>query len=125
MTAMKVFQSQAQLPNLLSTISLLFLITASAAEETGICKPSTWLAADLGRPMSTPTVWKRNKESLIVANIGKVQTGQINCRYPGGTYDDVDSNSEGKIKRDKTNCTILRREVTRMDLYNLGFLGDR
>jgi hypothetical protein len=94
MTAMKFFQSQTQLPNLLSfAIFLLFLITAIAAEETGICKPSTWSATDLRRPKSTPTVWKRNRESLSVANIGKVQTGQINCRYPGGTYDDVDSNT--------------------------------
>jgi len=94
MTAMKFFQSQTQLPNLLSfAIFILFLITAIAAEEIGICKPSTWSATDLRRSKSTPTVWKRNKESLSVANIGKVQTGQINCRYPGGTYDDVDSNT--------------------------------
>lgn len=94
MTAMKSFQSQTQLSSLLSfAIFILFLVTAIAAEETGICKPSTWSATDLRRPKSTPTVWKRNKKSLSVANIGKVQTGQINCRYPGGTYDDVDSNT--------------------------------
>jgi hypothetical protein len=45
MTAMKFFQSQTQLPNLLSfAIFLLSLITAIAAEEIGICKPSTWSA---------------------------------------------------------------------------------
>lgn len=90
---MNCFRSRTQLPNLLSAIFFLVLVTATAAEETGICKPSTWSATDLGIPKSTPAVWKRNKKSLSVANIGKPQTGQINCRYPGGTYDDVDSST--------------------------------
>ncbi|KAE9367116.1 carbohydrate-binding module family 18 protein [Stipitochalara longipes BDJ] len=91
---MKIFQSRTQSPNLLFFATLLlFLITAIAAEETGACKPVTWSATDLRGPKSTPTVWKRNKQSLSVANIGKAQTGQINCRYPGSTYDDVDSNT--------------------------------
>ncbi|PMD31861.1 carbohydrate-binding module family 18 [Hyaloscypha variabilis F] len=89
---MDLFQSQPRLPNcLFLAVFFLFLITAIADEETGICKPITWSATDLRRPKSTPTVWERNKKSLSVANIGKAETGQVNCRYPGGTCDDVDS----------------------------------
>ncbi|OTA97428.1 carbohydrate-binding module family 18 protein [Hypoxylon sp. CO27-5] len=71
---------------------LLALLSIVAADD---CKPSTWTAATL-RTGATPSIvanttiksWIRFK-SASVAAIGSVKPGEVNCRYWGGTYEDV------------------------------------
>ncbi len=42
-----------------------------------------------------------------MANLGKAQTNQINYRYPGGTYDNVDSNTCAQLAN-KYHITLAK-----------------
>ncbi|KAH8812141.1 hypothetical protein F5884DRAFT_877588 [Xylogone sp. PMI_703] len=83
---MKFCQGQTQSLQLLSfTFFLLSLLSAVAADD---CQPSTW-AAGAVRLRAAPTPTVTFNKSASVASMGDAQPGQINCRYWGSTYTDV------------------------------------
>jgi len=101
-TAMKIFHNLIQLP--LLSFAILLLPPTALTQETGTCKPHTWSASN---PKSTPTAWKKNKASLSVSNIGKPQTGQVNCRFPGSTPKFVDIDTCARLAA-RYNITLKK-----------------
>lgn len=70
----------------LSFALLLFSPLSVALEDD--CPPATWTKEGLAQPAeAAPTI--EYKLSASVAKIGNVSTGEVNCRYWGTTYEDV------------------------------------
>jgi hypothetical protein len=71
------------------------ILSLTAATTTGECKPATWSKSSIQGSKPTPDVMriKNKKSSVSVANLGEAKPGEINCRYPGGTSANVDSDT--------------------------------
>jgi hypothetical protein len=73
---------------------LLFSPLSVALEDD--CPPATWTQEGLAQPAeATPTI--QYKLSASVAKIGNVSTGEVNCRYWGTTYEDVNCHTCCKL----------------------------
>lgn len=76
-----------------STLLLISSIVPIGADE---CPPATWGSSTLRDIVATPRIVFNNSAS--VARIGgDIKPGEINCRYPGSTYNDVNHDTCTKL----------------------------
>jgi hypothetical protein len=65
----------------------LFFLSLRTVVASDDCRPANWTQHGLQRAVATPAV--EFKVSASVGNMGNVLTGEVNCRYWGSTYADV------------------------------------
>ncbi|KAF3068400.1 hypothetical protein GL218_08338 [Daldinia childiae] len=71
--------------------------TTTTTTTTGICSPVTWQGTGSATSKTGPP---RPQHTRSVVRTSPIKPGEINCRYWGGTYDEVD----------KSTCTKLIRK---------------